>query len=46
MDILSDILLNSKLSPDMIERERAVILVSVPSPRLRLPWCCACRGWF
>lgn len=43
MDILSDILLNSKLSPDMIERERAVILVSMPSPRLRLPLCCACR---
>ena len=28
VDILSDILLNSKLSPDAIERERAVILVS------------------
>ena len=28
VDILSDILLNSKLAPDAIERERAVILVS------------------
>ena len=39
VDILSDILLNSKLAPDAIERERAVILVSDHA----VPHGCACR---
>ena len=38
VDLLSDILLNSKLSPDAIERERNVILVRTSArPRSRLP---------